>query len=224
MRRRYVEWFLLAQLAAYLLFLCMDLFHGGEGSAPVKYAAIVLCFLFSLYGSARGGEKLVTIALTFTLGADTFLLLLDAQYLTGVLLFCVVQGLYLVRILRANGGHAMWPLRLGLLIGALCCLKSLGLLSLLNGVTAFYFTIFLANTVQSLALKGRRKRLFSRGLILFLCCDLCVGAFNEPGMVSSGVYSFARVGMWLFYLPAQVLITLSGLPDFMLRGLVHENQ
>ena len=98
------------------------------------------------------------------------------------------------------------------------------MLSPLNGVTAFYFTTFLVNTVQSLVLRGKKQRLFALGLVLFLCCDLCVGAFNEPGLVPSGVYSFARVGMWLFYLPAQVLITLSGLPDPVLRGLDHENQ
>ena len=213
MGRRSVVWFLLAQLSAYILFLSMDLFCGGVGSTPVKYTAIALCVLFSLYGTMRGGEWLVTVALAFTLGADTFLLLLDTQYLTGVLLFCVVQGLYLIRILQANGGHARWFLRMSLLIGALCLLNKLGLLSVLNGVTAFYFTTFFANTIQSLTLRGKRLRLFSLGMVLFLCCDLCVGAFNEPGIVPNSVYSFARVGMWLFYLPAQVLITLSGLPD-----------
>ena len=141
-----------------------------------------------------------------------------------MLLFCVVQGLYLVRILGLNGGHTLWPLRLGLFAAALWLLRRLGMLSPLNGITAFYFTTFLVNTVQSLVLRGKKQRLFALGLVLFLCCDLCVGAFNEPGLVPSGVYSFARVGMWLFYLPAQVLITLSGLPDPVLRGLDHENQ
>ena len=224
MRRRLVGWFLLAELAVYLLFLWLDLFCGGAGSAPVKYAAIALCFFFSLYGSVRGGERLVTAALAFTLGGVCFLLLLDARYLAGVLLFCVVQGLYLARILRENGGHALWPLRLGLFAVALWVLRRLGMLSLLNGVTAFYFNNFLVNVIQSLSLRGLRLRLFSLGLALFLCCDLCVGAFNEPGLVPSAVYSFARVGMWLFYLPAQVLIALSGLPDPVLRGLDDENQ
>ena len=224
MRRRSVTWFLLVQLAAYARFLYLDLFRGGVGSVPIKYTAIVLCFCLSVYGALQGGEKLVTAALAFTLGADTFLLLLDAGYLTGVLLFCVVQGLYLVRILRENGGHALWPLRLGLFAGTLLLLKWLGLLSPVNGVAAFYFTNFLVNTVQSLSLPGRRMRVFSLGLALFLCCDLCVGAFNQPDMVSGGVYSFVQVGMWLFYLPAQVLITLSGLPKPVMRGLDHENK
>ena len=37
-----------------------------------------------------------------------------------------------------------------------------------------------------------------------LCCDLCVGAFHL------GLWTgFTRIGMWLFYLPSQMLIVLS---------------
>lgn len=53
-------------------------------------------------------------------------------------------------------------------------------------------------------------RLFSIGLWLFLCCDLCVGLFQNPQLVPPAVSAFVSVGMWLFYLPAQVLIALSG--------------
>ena len=54
-------------------------------------------------------------------------------------------------------------------------------------------------------------RLFAVGLTLFVGCDVCVGLFNAlpPG---SPPYSAASVGMWFFYLPSQVLITLSALP------------
>lgn len=87
------------------------------------------------------------------------------------------------------------------------------LLSPLNAVSLFYFTNFLCNVLQSWSLRGRGTRLFSAGLTLFLCCDLCVGVFNQPGLFPQALDAFARVGMWLFYLPAQVLIALSGLPD-----------
>ena len=41
-----------------------------------------------------------------------------------------------------------------------------------------------------------------------------MGAFNlGPGAVPAAVYAFARVGMWLFYLPSQVLIVTSGFPE-----------
>ena len=66
--------------------------------------------------------------------------------------------------------------------------------------------------------------LFRLGLALFLCCDVCVGAFNAPGLFPVPVTAFARVGMWLFYLPGQVLIALSALPEPILRGKENENK
>lgn len=212
--RRAVPLFLAAQGALYLAFLYRDLFRGGEGTVPIKYAGIVLCLLFSLYGSVRGGDWLVTAAMALTLAADTFLLLLDRCYPLGVLLFCLVQGLYLIRIRRLAGGGALWPLRAGLFLAALAVLGRLGLATVLNVLSLLYFSGFLCNAVLSLKLRGGRYRWFSLGLWLFLCCDLCVGLFNQPGMLGPQLHETVRVGMWLFYLPAQVLITLSGLGDF----------
>lgn len=205
--------FLGLQGVLYLIFLSGDLTGAGVQTVPVKYASILLCLLFSLGWSLGGGDKLVSAALAFTLGADTFLLLLNSRYFLGVLLFCAVQGLYLLRIVQRNGGRSLWLPRLGLFLLALALLARLGLLSPLNAVSLFYFTNFLCNVLQSWSLRGRRLRLFAAGLSLFLCCDLCVGVFNQPGLFPQGLYSFAQVGMWLFYLPAQVLIALSGLPD-----------
>lgn len=205
--------FLGLQGVLYLLFLSGDLTGVGTWTVPVKYASILLCLLFSLGWSLNGGDKLVSTALVFTLGADTFLLLLNRWYILGVSLFCVVQGLYLLRIVQRNGGRSLWPVRLGLFLLSLVLLAQWDLLSPLNAVSLFYFTNFLCNVLQSWSLRGRGARLFSAGLTLFLCCDLCVGVFNQPGLFPQALDAFARVGMWLFYLPAQVLIALSGLPD-----------
>lgn len=205
--------FLGIQGVLYLLFLWGDLTGAGAGTVPIKYGSILLCLLFSLGWSLGGGDRLVSAALAFTLGADTFLLLLDCRYLLGVSLFCVVQGLYLLRIFRGNGGRSLWPIRLGLFLLALALLARWDMLSPLNAAALFYFTNFLCNVLQSWSLRGRGARLFSAGLTLFLCCDLCVGVFNQPGLFPQTLDAFARVGMWLFYLPAQVLIALSGLPD-----------
>lgn len=208
-----VRIFLAVQGMLYLSFLYLDVARGGNGSVGPKYLSIALCLLTSVYWSAGGGDRLVTAGLLFTLGADTFLLLLDYGYGLGVLLFCVVQGLYLARICRESGGRPLWAARLGLFLAALLMLGRLGLLSGLNVLALFYFSNFLCNAIQSLPLPGPRNRMFSAGLVLFLCCDVCVAVFNQGGIVPRAWYDFARVGMWLFYLPAQVLITLSGLPE-----------
>lgn len=71
--------FLAAQGALYLWFLRWDLLNMGD-TRWIKYASIVLCFLFAAYQAARGGDRLTAAALAFTLGADAFLLLLDRYY------------------------------------------------------------------------------------------------------------------------------------------------
>lgn len=212
--RRVFVAFLALEAILYAAFLCWDLTVGGRGSNPIKFAGILLCLIYSLYLSYLGGSRLVSAALALTVLADVFLLLLDTHYALGVVLFCLVQGLYLVRIFRCNGGRSLWGLRIALFILALFVLKGLGLLIPLNILALFYFSNFLCNALASLGCPGRNMRLFSVGLWLFLCCDLCVGLFQTPELVSPAVGEFVQVGMWLFYLPAQVLIALSAANHF----------
>lgn len=206
---RVLPLFLTVEAILYAAFLIWDLTVGGPGSNPIKFAGILLCLAYSLYLSRQGGCRLVSAALALTVLADIFLLLLNAHYALGILLFCGVQGLYFIRIVR-GGGRNLWGLRLGLFLLSLVVLNLLGLLIPLNILALFYFTNFFCNALASLSCSGRSMRLFSIGLWLFLCCDLCVGLFQNPQLVPPAVSAFVSVGMWLFYLPAQVLIALSG--------------
>lgn len=206
MEKKFVKIFIAVQAVLYVSFMLLDIMGAGD-SRWLKYASIALCLAFSVFLSARGGKKLVTAALGFTLAADTFLLLLDSSYAVGVALFCVVQALYFVRIYRANGRRAAIPARLALLLAAVAIVCISGLMSPLNLLVCFYFTSFLCNAAQSMSIKNT---LFSLGLILFLCCDICVGVHNMPGLLPASLQSFADIGMWMFYLPSQVMITLSG--------------
>lgn len=215
MNRRNLPLFLLAEGALYAAFLCLDLFLPGSGwDVPLKYGAIWLCFFWTM-GSARNLDgQLTRAALAFTLLADLFLLVFNRWYGAGVAAFCVVQLLYLARIHRA--GRRPLARRLLLRAGlAAILMAAAGVLGGLNGLTAltlFYFSQLLANALASLSL-GRRGRVFALGLFLFLGCDLCVGLCNLsialPGVPLSSLLPFAQVGMWLFYLPSQVLISLS---------------
>lgn len=206
---RVLPLFLTVEAILYAAFLIWDLTVGGPGSNPIKFAGILLCLAYSLYLSRQGGCRLVSAALALTVLADVFLLLLNAHYALGILLFCGVQGLYFIRIVR-GGGRNLWGLRLGLFLLSLVVLNLLGLLIPLNILALFYFTNFFCNALASLSCSGRSMRLFSISLWLFLCCDVCVGLFQNPQLVPPAVSAFVSVGMWLFYLPAQVLIALSG--------------
>lgn len=207
--------FLLVQGALYAAFLWLDLFRPGTGlSTFLKYLSILLCFCLLLCRPQNIDGKLTRAALGFTLLADFFLLVLDRWYGAGVSAFCVVQLIYLARIHRAGRR----PLALRLVLRAalaallLAVAGALGALNALTALTLVYFSQLTANFFASLSL-GRQGRLFSLGLLLFIGCDLCVGLCNLspilPGASVLVLLPFAQVGMWLFYLPSQVLITLS---------------
>ena len=214
--------FLAVESLLYLWFLGIDLWGDGT-SNPVKYASILLCLAFALWGAlAWRGERLVGLALGLTAWADWYLLVRNRHYALGVGIFCGVQLCYLIRLRRESGGQSWWGARLALVLGALAGLAALRQLTALNVIVSIYITSFLCNVGLSLTLSGRRMRLFALGLALFLCCDLWVGVFNLPGLRPDAFYAFARVGMWLFYLPAQVLIALSALPGAWFGGMQDE--
>ena len=165
----------------------------------------------ALAGAARGGDRLVAIALAMTAGADLFLLVLDRWYLLGILLFYGVQVAYMVRICKANGGRALLIPRFVLFSLLLVALYQLELFTPETAAAALYFSHFLFNVLLSLSLRDAGGRLFSLGLLLYLVCDLLVAVFQYPGLFPAPLAAAARVGMWLFYLPGQVFIVLSGL-------------
>lgn len=202
--------FLLAEGVLYLWFLAWDVCFPAKDTTWIKYSALLLCVAYAWDSAGRGGSRLIAVALVMTAGADTFLLVLNRCYMLGVLLFCGVQGAYLVRVLRANGGRTWWGARLAVLAVLGAALLRLGLLDLLTGAAAVYFSTFVCTAVQSSRCSGPAFRRFTAGLCLFLCCDVCVAVFNVPQLFPAEWYAFARVGMWLFYLPAQVLIARSG--------------
>lgn len=153
------------ETALYLLFLALDAFSaGGDG---VKYLTIVVCLLAAVWSARHGGSRLMAWAMAFTLAADTFLLLLDRWYGAGIVLFCVVQGLYLARIRRACG-RTLWALRTGLVPAAWVLLNALGMGTALNLLAALYFVNFLVNACQSLTLRSERLFADVRGLFLLV--------------------------------------------------------
>ena len=203
--------FLAAEAVLYAAFLTMDVLGLNGPDVWLKYAGVLLCLAFSLWCALRGGDRLVLPALVLTALADSLLLVANACYALGVLIFLGAQSVYLAR-LRLASGKSWWWLRTGvpLLVGLAMCL--LGQATPLNLLAGLYFSQLLVNMVLAWTLPGRRWRVFALGLTLFVGCDLCVGAYNSPGLLPVPLYAFARVGMWLFYLPSQVLIALSALP------------
>ncbi len=219
MRRAVPIGFATAEAALYAAFLAMDVTDAGPSTVPVKYAGILLCVLFALYAAARGGDRLVCPALVLTAAADWFLLVRNDHYAVGVALFLCVQTAYYLRLRRLGAGSG-WFLRAALALLAGAGLYVLHMASPLNLLAGLYFSQLVSNTLLAWSVKGRRLTLFALGLTLFVGCDVCVGLANS-GLVPPGALRFVSIGMWLFYLPSQVLISLSALPD---REVSHENK
>jgi len=215
----------------WLVFLFLDL-SGMASSTPVKFAAICLCAATAWTGARTADGKLVAAALTLTVCADVFLLLLNrgiTDQIIGVSIFIVVQLLYAYRlyVLRnkvVSTSRLVFSLIFGL--AAFWLIYSFSSADYLNGLPGvskwdllwpavqsaarlflplYYFTNLCLNCVEAFTLKADKPvDRFAWGLLLFIGCDVCVGAWN---LALFG--DFARVGMWFFYLPSQVLIVLS---------------
>lgn len=204
--------FLIPEAAAYAVFLTLDLTGTGAYSTPVKYAALLGVLACALTRRSGRAQQLTAAALCFTALADLFLLVLGRGYLWGVASFCVVQCLYFLRLHPAGDRRtrpSLW-LRLAVLAAALIALFSLSALQPLTALAAFYFTQLVCNALDGTFAPG--MGLFALGLWLFVGCDVCVGLHNLSFYLASppaAATAFAQVGMWLFYLPSQILLVLS---------------
>ena len=190
--------FLTAETLLYLSFLFLDLRTGAD-TKWLKFASILMVALMSF----QLNDKIVTAALCLTALADVFLLVLDQWYIVGLLLFCIVQLLYSLHL----HSQKMLSMQIVLLIfSAILVLAYRRMEPLAVG----YITVFLLNLFHAASFairaKGRQTILFAFGLLLFFCCDLCVGYYN---IGEGALWEFSRIAMWGFYLPGQVMILLS---------------
>lgn len=186
--------FLGAELLIYLTFLLMDLLRLGD-TTVLKFASICMVGLMGVI-TVPIGE--IRWALIFTVAADVFLLVLDDYYCIGIALFLLAQICYAL-YLDDTRGLVPRMICVALAVGLFCPVGSL------EALAAGYITLFFCNLIRA-GRKTRENPLFFFGMLLYFCCDLCVGMFH----ISTGaLYEFARVAMWAFYLPGQVLILLS---------------
>ena len=173
----------------------------------LKYLCIVINFVMIVVSRER--KVIIDGALALTLAADTFLVLLNDHYAVGVFFFCLVQALYAwevgLSIKRVYVRAGFWLV----IVVLLKVSESLNFLTLLS---AFSYSQLLLSAFFS----WNKPSCFSWGLALFLLCDSCVGLFNASGYIAGFpemVGTIAGSLIWVFYVPSQVLITLSALKN-----------
>lgn len=194
---------------------------GAPDPIYLKYSGVLLCLavLFAIiFMPDRGRDNAVMLAaLFFTAISDLFILVLDKYYEIGLVSFIIVQSIYLYRLYadRLKKIYITLAVRLTVMLALIITFAVLGMLNLLVAECAIYITMLVGNVVDSFIIckKSARNLIFAIGLLLFLGCDICVGLHNFGSVLNvslpSWLISFAAFAIWAFYLPSQVLITLS---------------
>lgn len=211
--------FLAVEISLYLAFMALDFTNQfGHISNCLKYSSILCCAFLSVLrfflAKRSRFHAYLAIALCFTAVSDYFLLF-SSNYIPGLVSFCVVQTAYLGLITYSS---LQKPVRFHLTVRIITALiLGVALFLLTKESLAFllplslYAVSFIANIV--LSCKAHLRQL-SIGLILFALCDINVFLFNLsdyiflPDAFITFFNSCSGILMWLFYLPAQVILTL----------------
>ena len=215
--------FLMIQGILYMFIIIGDLgnhvsVHWSNG---MKLISVWICFMYLLLSYRRNSSDrdhlLMIGVLAVTLLADTMLLFTN-HLVAGLFLFIFVQLMYGYRIYMLNhvrNHYAYYIGALGMIfLGSFFTHNDRVLLTsvILYGVL-FLMNLWFLVGVQTM--DRQLYTLFKIGYILFLICDINVLSYNIlPNYgISNLIYEFTRVSMWLFYLPAQVLLSLSAVME-----------
>ena len=201
--------FLAVEAILFCIFVTMDVMNMPAENI-IKYIAIALVGIMGLRAGKQRDNIVVTAALLFTMLADIFLILVG-NFVAGVCVFICVQTCYTIRFSFMSGkplvGELLKRLLPGLILGGLATY----FLGINVGIIVAYACSFAVNFVHGFELHilkpSPRHLRFAIGLLLFACCDICVGIHNlKPGFMTEQMIRNAEVMTWIFYLPSQLLI------------------
>jgi len=210
---------LLPIAALYFSFLFIDL-SGSVRFYPLsnalKYASVFLCFTNALLTGNNCFEKkdaaFLKAAMFVTAAADIFLLFTD-YFIAGILLFCIVQVIYVARHNRYSKSNTKIYLVIGAEVMA-AAFVAVGISGIsektlvLSGCLYALLSAFSLNAAfracKSERFPAKNVFLINAGLWLLLLCD--VNIFLSAAFPAD--YLSQRLE-WLFYLPSQVLLSYS---------------
>ena len=190
-----------------------------------QFGAIILACLFCAVLAERSREYAFTqIALVCTVCADYFLVWSQPiKQLPAMLFFLCAQTAYAARLYLLAGKTER---RVQLISRvALCAVIVIVTLAVLGQnadalaiVSMLYYAQLILNVVFAFA-KFRSRAVLAIGFLLFLLCDTVIGLDLINGYLpippDALLYKIIRPGFnlaWVFYLPSQVLLSLSLLP------------
>ena len=180
------------------------------------YPAIVVNTAVAAYFYARYGrtlrdrrDNLIAYALFVTLIADWFLTFRGAKHGTmayeyGLIAFCTVEILY-AAYLRA--GPVSIIARAVLFAAGVFALHKAGMLTAESALGFLNMILVTVNVTDAWSAKRpNASLLFKLGITLFFCCDATVMA---KVLTSGSLHTAVNFMTWIFYVPAQLLLTLA---------------
>ncbi len=206
-----------------------------QNIAKFAVTAIVTVIVFFIGKNAlcTRDRRLLQAAFVMALCADFCLKILHnyshfldhrSDYtLLGICFFMVVQALLIFRHTRVddNGRESPWILCIPFAV--MFVANALHLFRIFEGPTVPIVATYGAFLICSLVVAckvpkmgyfpEKNARNIKRGMILFFCCDACVGISLATGpdhSVQEIVATVANNFVWYFYTPALILLALSG--------------
>ncbi len=142
---------------------------------------------------------------------------MDTHYDVGMVTFIMAQITYLYRLYK-DRIKKIWltvAVRIALTAVIMGIVGGLATINLLIVEVCIYIVMLAGNCVDAFLLcrRSRQNLLFALGLLLFLCCDICVGLDNAGSVIGlnfpSAFINVIQYLIWVFYMPSQVLIACS---------------
>lgn len=223
-KRYFIKVNIIIILSIYLIFLYLDFASRDLRniySINLKYLTIVLCFILSLLINSNGHDRvdtrLVQMSRFFNLIADYFLVI-SCDFGMGIFFFILVQVTYIIRHTRSTNrkykNFIFFIIALTIILVITSRIEIPSIEKDIVKLAAIYAVLLITSlycalgTISRSTYSKNTSFLIALGMFLFFMCDFNVGLYN---ILKESNISFS-VGylIWLFYLPSQFLLTLSG--------------
>lgn len=211
----------LSQYKNYMFFLC-----------------ICLSFLISLRLTSSNwidykDALLLKLGLLFTVLADYFLIFTQ-DIIIGICFFCLTQSLYIIRYLsqintKIKFKYFKTPFIIFLFSFLIYSIynKQFNFVYLISIVYIhlLMLSVYLAlKLIKNSKYPYKNRLLIALGMLLFLLCDINVGLtyiFSNCVDISYSFLSYITFPLiWIFYIPSQLILSISGYRDKLLRKFI----
>ena len=203
------------------------LFQTGFGNgAYLRYATVVLACLFCILFAEKTWDYLmIQLALIATVCADFFLVLPPTpDQLPGMLCFSAAQLSYAACLALSESRPRYLRIQLWIrgILSVIALVVTVAVLGKGADAVALVSMFYYVNLILNLAFAWTQlphRILMAVGLTLFLLCDTVIGLSFLDGYLpvdnTSLIYRIIHPGFdlaWAFYLPSQMLLSISLLP------------